>query len=203
MKRRVKFKLPFFILILMIIPVLFLVTGKTVNQKEKKQEDPEKNIEISYPVINETNKIINPYSNDSVKIGKRYYDYKAEEQNQEESLTVHDNTYYQNTGIDFTSEEQFDVLAISNGTVVNVKEDSSTGKTVEIKHDNGLISIYQSLSDVRVKKDDIVSQAQIIGRSGTNELDKELGNHLHLEIYENGISVNPEMYLEKEYEKKN
>lgn len=203
MKRKIKFKLPFFILLLIIIPVLFLVTEKTVNQKEKVKKEPENNIKISYPVINETNKIINPYSDESVKIGKRYYDYKAEEQIQEDSLTVHDNIYYQNTGIDFTSEEEFDVLSISNGTVVNVKEDQSTGKTVEIKHDNGLISIYQSLSDVRVKKDDIVSQAQIIGRSGTNELDKELGNHLHLEIYENGISVNPEMYLEKEYEKKN
>ena len=203
MKRKIKFKLPFFILLLIIIPVLFLVTEKTVNQKEKVKKEPENNIKISYPVINETNKIINPYSDESVKIGKRYYDYKAEEQIQEDSLTVHDNIYYQNTGIDFTSEEEFDVLSISNGTVVNVKEDQSTGKTVEIKHDNGLISIYQSLSDVRVKKDDIVSQAQIIGRSGTNELDKELGNHLHLEIYENGISVNPEMYLGKPYEKKN
>jgi len=201
-KRKIKLKLPFFILLIMIIPVLFLVTQKTSNQKEQPQQEKEK-IPISYPVINETNKIINPYSSESVKIGKRYYDYKAEEQQQEESLTVHDNAYYQNSGIDYVSDEEFDVLSISNGTVISVKEDESTGKTIEIKHDNGLISIYQSLSEIKVKKDDVVSQAQIIGRSGKNELDKELGNHLHFEIYENGTSVNPEAYLEKEYEKKN
>lgn len=203
MKKKIKLKLPFFILLLMIIPTLIFITQKTSTKKEDQKKNPSNDIEISYPVINETNKIINPYASESVKIGKRYYDYKAEEQNQEDSLTVHDNTYYQNTGIDFTSEEKFDVVAISNGTVINVKEDESTGKTIEIKHDNGLISIYQSLSEVTVKKDDVVSQAQIIGKSGENELDKELGNHLHFEIYENGVSVNPEMYLEKEYEKKN
>ena len=99
--------------------------------------------------------------------------------------------------------DTFDVIAIANGTVTRVKEDDSLGKTVEIKHDNGLISTYQSLSEVSVKKDDVISQGQVIGKSGINEIDKDLGNHLHLEIYENGISVNPEMYLGKEYEKKN
>ena len=72
------------------------------------------------------------------------------------------------------------------------------GKTIEIKHDNGIISSYQSLSEVNVKKDDYINQGQVIGKSGTNELDKEIGNHLHLEIYENGNSVNPENYLNKE-----
>ena len=79
-----------------------------------------------------------------------------------------------------------------------MKEDNLIGKTIEIKHDNGIITSYQSLSEVNVKKDDYVNQGQVIGKSGTNELDKEIGNHLHLEIYENGNSVNPENYLNKE-----
>ena len=77
------------------------------------------------------------------------------------------------------------------------------GKTVEIKHENGLISIYQSLKEVNVKKNDIVTKGQVIGMSGTNEMEKDLGNHLHLEIYENGQANNPENYLGKTYEKKN
>ena len=204
MKRKIKFKYPFFILLIALIPTI-LFSINSINNKEKKKEEPSvlKESEISYPVINESNNIIYPYANESVKIGKNYYDYKAEEKKQEDSLIIHDNTYYQNSGIDFVSEDSFDVLAIANGTVTNVKEDNATGKVIEIKHDNGLISIYQSLSEVSVKKDDIISQSQIIGKSGSNELDKDLGNHLHLEIYENGISVNPEMYLGKKYEKKN
>lgn len=204
MKRKIRFKIPFYILLIALIPtVLFSLNSYT--NKEKKKEEPSvlEEAEISYPVINENNNIIYPYANETVKIGKNYYDYKAEEKKQEDSLVIHDNTYYQNSGIDFVSEDSFDVLAIANGTVTNVKEDNATGKVIEIKHDNGLISIYQSLSEVSVKKDDIISQSQIIGKSGSNELDKDLGNHLHLEIYENGVSVNPEMYLGKKYEKKN
>ena len=204
MKRKVKLKSPFYILVLTIVPVLLVTAMLNVNQKEKQNEDQEKEVIVdSYPVINDNDKIINPYSNDSVKIGKSYYDYKAEEKNQEDSLIVHDDTYYQNTGIDFVSDEAFDVLSISGGTVISVKEDEAVGKTIEIKHDNGLISIYQSLSEIAVKKNDVVSQGQVIGKSGNNELDKDLGNHVHLELYENGQSVNPELYLGKKYEKKN
>ncbi len=204
MKRKVKLKSPFYILVLAIVPVLLVTAMLNVNQKEKQNEDQEKEVIVdSYPVINDNDKIINPYSNDSVKIGKSYYDYKAEEKNQEDSLIVHDDTYYQNTGIDFVSDEAFDVLSISGGTVISVKEDEAVGKTIEIKHDNGLISIYQSLSEIAVKKNDVVSQGQVIGKSGNNELDKDLGNHVHLELYENGQSVNPELYLGKKYEKKN
>ena len=204
MKRKVKLKSPFYILVLAIVPVLLVTAMLNVNQKEKQNEDQEKEVIVdSYPVINDNDKIINPYTNDSVKIGKSYYDYKAEEKNQEDSLIVHDDTYYQNTGIDFVSDEAFDVLSISGGTVISVKEDETVGKTIEIKHDNGLISIYQSLSEIAVKKNDVVSQGQVIGKSGNNELDKDLGNHVHLELYENGQSVNPELYLGKKYEKKN
>lgn len=155
------------------------------------------------PVINTSDIIINPYYASNVTIGKKYYDYKGENTSQEDSLIVNDNTYYQNTGTDFISEEIFDVVAISQGTVTNVREDDNVGKVVEIKHDNELISIYQSLSEVTVKKGDIVTKGQTIGKSGTNLLDEDLGNHLHLEIYENANPVNPENYLNKDYKKEN
>ena len=204
MKRKIRLKVPFLALLFALISILFLtITTSNKSLEEDNYIENGEEQQISYPVINETNKIIYPFSNESVKVGKNYYDYKAEEKEQENSIIIHDNTYYQNTGIDYVAKDTFDILAISNGTVTSVKEDAATGKTVEIKHDNGLISIYQSLSEVLVKKDEIVSQAQIIGKSGTNELDKDLGNHLHIEIYENGISVNPEIYLGKNYEKKN
>jgi len=53
-----------------------------------------------------------------------------------------------------------------------------------------------------VKKGDVVTQGQILGKSGTNELDKDLGNHLHFEVYDNGQSINPNRYLNKEVEEK-
>lgn len=204
MKRKIKFKLPFFIILFAFVPILLLVASISFNEKKPDNEQYIESTEIdSYPVISEDNKISFPYSNEKVKVGKKYYDYKGEEKNQEDSLIIHDNTYYQNSGIDYVSEESFDVLSILEGTVLSVREDENVGKVVEIKHDNDLISIYQSLSEVSVKKDDIVTKGQVIGKSGTNEMDKELGNHLHLEIYENGKTVDPEAYLGKTYEKKN
>ncbi len=150
------------------------------------------------PVMNEQQKIINPYTDASVAIGKYFYDYKATAEKQEKSIIFHDETYIQNSGIDFTNQNTFDVVSVLEGTITNVKEDETLGKIVEIKHSNDYISIYQSLSEVSVKKGDTVTQGQVIGKSGTNELDKELGNHLHFEFYANGQIVDPTLYLNKE-----
>lgn len=154
-------------------------------------------------VINDTTtKIINPYTDMSVTIGKNFYDYKADQASQEKSIIFHNDTYIQNSGIDFVSENEFDVISVLNGTVINVKDDETLGKIVEVKHDNNYVSIYQSLKEVNVKKGDIVKQGQILGKSGTNELDKEIGNHLHFEMYINGQIVNPSLYLNKEIKTK-
>lgn len=149
-------------------------------------------------VINTTKKMIYPYTDLSTSIGKTYYDYKGEASEQEKSIIFHENTYIQNSGLDFTNNQMFDVVAVLEGTVTNVKEDKLLGKIVEINHNNEYISIYQSLSEVNVKKDDKVYQGQSIGKSGTNNLDKDLGNHLHFELYVGGQVVDPMLYLDKE-----
>jgi len=200
-KKRLKYKYLILIVgILAIIPVLAI--GMTlssdipvVDEDEYIREDV---IDTSKPVINTPTKIINPYLDQSVTVGKSYYDYKGEEEKQINSILKHDNIYLQNTGIDYISENKFDVVSILDGTVTDVKDDDTIGKCVEVKHENGLISSYQSLSEIKVKKGDIITQGQVLGISGENELDKDLGNHLHFEIYENGGSVNPENYLNKE-----
>ena len=74
------------------------------------------------------------------------------------------------------------------------------GTTVQIKHDNNLISVYQSLSNVKVKVDDTVIQGQVIAQSGESNINKDLGNHLHFELYHNGNIVNPEEYYNKSVE---
>ena len=149
-------------------------------------------------VINETPKMIKPFKDESVATTKYFYNYQADNATQEKSILYHENTYIQNSGMDFTKNETFDVIAVLDGTVINVKEDELLGKIVEIQHDNNLVSSYQSLGDVSVKKNDTVKQGQVIGKSGTNSIDKELGNHLHFELYSNSQVVNPEDYFDKE-----
>ncbi len=150
------------------------------------------------PVINEVKKVLKPYLDENVKIGKNYYDYKADTKQQENAITYYDGKYLQNSGIDYVKEDAFDVVAVLEGTVTTVKQDEILGNVVEIKHQNNLITTYQSLSEVSVKQGDLVSQGQIIGKSGTNKIDKDMGNHLHFEVYSNGQVVDPNLYVDKE-----
>ena len=148
-------------------------------------------------VIKEDVKMVKPYTNEEVQILKYFYDYQAEAETQEKSILYHENTYIQNSGMDFGLTDTFDVVAVLDGTVVDVREDELLGTVIEIKHDNDFISSYQSLSEVSVKKNDTVKQGQVIGKSGTNTIDQDLGNHLHFELYKSGEVVDPSKYFDQ------
>ncbi len=204
MKRRLKVPYLFLLVgILGVLPAYWVASmvSPVINEPDQLESVNEEIPEINYPVLNSKTRIISPYIDNDITIGKNYYDYQGEEEKQIASIHVKDNMYIQNTGIDYVREKEFDVVAILDGTVVNVKEDDLFGKTIEIKHENDIISIYKSLGEISVKKDDIITQGQVIGKSGTNEIDKDLGNHLHFEIYHKGNYENPENYINKEVEK--
>ena len=148
-------------------------------------------------VIKEDVKMVKPYTDENVQVLKYFYDYQAEAANQEKSILYHENTYIQNSGMDFGLENTFDVVSVLDGTIVDVREDELLGTIVEIKHDNDFISSYQSLSEVSVKKNDTVKQGQVIGKSGTNTIDQDLGNHLHFELYKSGEVVDPSKYFDQ------
>lgn len=151
----------------------------------------------SIPVVSTKETIIRPYTADTVKIVKSFYDYQAEADAQQNSIIVHDRTYLQNSGVSYGLEETFDAVSILNGTVTKVAEDKLLGNVVEIAHDNEIISIYQSLSEVNVKENDVVSQGQVIGKSGSANISTDLGNHLYFELVVKGSIVNPENYYDK------
>ena len=149
------------------------------------------------PVISTDVLITRPYVNASVKIVKDFYDYRDDAANQEESFVYYGNTYMQNSGVVYGMGEEFEVVRILDGTVMEVIDDDIMGKTVKIKHSNELISVYQSMGSIDVKQDDKVTQGMIIGRSGVANVSSDLGNHLHFELYYNGMVVNPEEYYDK------
>lgn len=149
------------------------------------------------PVVGEKVAIIRPYKDSEVKIVKNYYDYKSDSTKQEGSLIYHDNTYIQNSGVAYGGKDNFEIVSVLDGTVIDVKEDKLLGKIVQIKHANDFISVYQSLGTVKVKKDDTVKQGDVIGTSGTSNISKELNNHLSFELIKSGKIVNPEEYYDK------
>jgi len=207
MKKTLKLR-PYVLPSVYLLAVIFLVLGlffTTVKMNPTIKEDityvSNSILGNSIPVIKTDTKIIRPYTNPDVKTSKYFYDYQAEQSRQESSLIYYESTYMQNSGVDFTLGDTFEVISILDGTVINVLDDELLGKTIEIRHDNEIISVYQSLSEVLVNKGDIVNQGQIIGKTGTNSLDLEQGNHLHFELFIKGAVVDPELYFDKTIDK--
>ena len=137
------------------------------------------------PVVNiESEKIIKPFTNEDISITTNY------------SIIYYENTYIQNPGINYTSNEKYDVLSILDGEVIDVKEDNLLGNTITIKHNNNLISIYGTVDNIKVKKGSKVITGEVIATSGVSTLLNSNYN-LHFELYVNGEVVNPENYYGK------
>ena len=97
-----------------------------------------------------------------------------------------------NTGVDYKDDKVFDVLSIYDGTVIDIDEDELLGKTIKIRHNNELISVYQGVDNIEVEKGTIVFTGQKIATSGKSKINKDLGESLHFEIYKSGIYINPD-----------
>ena len=149
------------------------------------------------PVVSVSNIIKRPYTGENISIGINFYNSSATDTEQQQSLIYYENTYMPNSGVDYKSDSVFDVVAIMDGTVTKVTENTLLGKIIEVSHANNLVSVYQSLSSVKVKEGEVVIQGQIIASSGTSTLSKELGNHLHFELILNGVNINPENSYDK------
>lgn len=149
------------------------------------------------PVVEEVEEFIRPYKDETIKIVKDFYDYQDEAKEQEKSIIYYENTYMQNCGIDYSNGETFEVVSSINGTVESIKEDNILGTTITIKNANNITIIYEAVSEVAVSEGDTVTLGQVIAKSGTSNINSDLGNHLHFELYLNDAVVNPENYYDK------
>ena len=206
MQKRLKLK-PIAISVIYLVVTISLVVSLMLLGNEILKVDPPVDYITSStitedikPVINETKTFVKPYKDKDVKILQNFYDYKDKKENQEKSLIMYENTYLQNSGVDYGKEKEFNVLAIYPGVILNVYEDDILGKTIEIQHANNIIATYQCVDNIKVKKDDTVVIGQTIATSGTCNISKNLGKHLHLEISKDGQVINPESIFDKTIE---
>ena len=137
-------------------------------------------------------KIERPYVSSNVAISKSFYDMSDDDTKQQNSLVYYENTYLQNSGVLYSSTSVFDVVSAFDGTVTNVSKDEILGNYVEITHNPNLKTIYYSLGEVTVKKDDTVVSGDVLGKSGDNSLNGESENCLLFEVYHNGTAIDPE-----------
>jgi hypothetical protein len=97
-------------------------------------------------------------------------------------------------GLDLASTEHAPVPAANSGRVVFAGWLSIYGNAVVLDHGYGLMSLYGHMSAISVKIGDLVNKGQRLGTSGSTGLAG--GDHVHLEIFVQGKSVNPLEWLD-------
>lgn len=147
------------------------------------------------PVTNipEVPKITRPYTSDKVKINKSFYEKDASNEEQEKSLIYYENTYLQNSGVVYSSEEEFDVVSVFDGTVLEVKQDEILNNIVYVSHNSSLTTIYYGLKDVKVKANDVITQNMVLGKSDKNKFCPDTHSML-FEVNYDGKVLNPESF---------
>ena len=122
--------------------------------------------------------------------------------------TFHDPDYpyryiFEHPAIDIGSTPQgTPVRAVKSGYVAKVRNTGNTGgyNYIMLVHNEGISSVYGHMSRMIIAEDTFVVQGEIIGYSGgmpgtAGAGALTSGPHLHLEIRQNGIPVNPLNYL--------
>ncbi|MEF2968040.1 M23 family metallopeptidase [Paenibacillus sp. M1] len=161
-----------------------------VEGEDKTDETVAVSEDLAWPVANLS----------EVSVVKPFYDNEGSAEDHEAALVQYNDTFIANTGIDIARKDSqtFDVTAAMGGKVTRVEEVPLLGFVVEITHANNLKTVYESLADVKVKLNDQVKQGDAIASAGRNEMEKDLGNHVHFAVYENGELVNPASVLPKQ-----
>lgn len=108
------------------------------------------------------------------------------------------NRYSAHKAMDFFCPEATTVYAVYDGKVTSVETTFLQGTTITIDHGDGLVTVYNSLSEPDgIKEGQLVSQGQAIGYvSVSNRQEYKSGAHLHFEVKENGEAINPYKYLQ-------
>lgn len=96
-------------------------------------------------------------------------------------------------GVDYTIPEGSRVFATADGTIKEVSTRSTSGKSVVIDHGNGFETSYSHLGKINVRKGEKVRRGDIIALSGNSGL--SLAPHLHYEVRNNGMRVDPIHYF--------
>ena len=187
------------LLLAVTLNLLFSIKVEKVKEEDSYTYVSKTILDEYVPVVNTIKDTISkPFMVDEVLEVNSYYEVDDDPINQEKAIIKHDNIYIQNTGINYSSDKEFEIISVLDGEVIDVNEKELLGKSVTIRHNNELISVYQCLDTVMVKKGDKVIKNEVIGKSGSCEIMPTSNNNLHFEIYENGMIANPEKYYGKE-----
>jgi murein DD-endopeptidase MepM/ murein hydrolase activator NlpD len=98
-------------------------------------------------------------------------------------------------GCDIANFSAPQILAAKSGVIVQVSRYQVVGYglMVRISHGNGQETLYAHMQDIYVQEGQAVTQGQAIGQMGSTGY--STGTHLHFEVHENNVQVDPLPYL--------
>ena len=96
-------------------------------------------------------------------------------------------------GVDFEANTGDPVLAVGDGVVTFSGVRSGYGNVVEVDHGNGYVTRYAHNSRLVSQVGDLVRGGQEIAKAGSTG--RSTGAHVHFEVWENGVVVNPHQFL--------
>lgn len=119
----------------------------------------------------------------------------------------HDSGYVERFGVnhralDVRANHGTPVMAPADGMVYKVvyDSDSTNYAYIMLAHRKGTMTVYGHMSEVAVSAGDYVNRGQIIGLSGGTPGTvgagvRTTGPHLHFEVWQDGVRVDPLLYL--------
>ena len=105
--------------------------------------------------------------------------------------------YQGHKAIDFGGEVGANVFACYDGVVESITSSKLDGTTIIVDHLNGLKSSYNSIDVAEnIEVGSVVEKGEVIGYIAENNKKEYLdGPHLHFEVYENDVKIDPNKYL--------
>lgn len=98
-----------------------------------------------------------------------------------------------NAGIDIEAKIGSPIRVVEDGTVEEASYDNDYGLIIRVGHKNGIKTLYAHCSVLKVTAGDEVKVGDIIALTG--DTGTVYTPHLHFEVQENNVFVNPRDYL--------
>lgn len=120
------------------------------------------------------------------------------------SAHFHDRSYpfrnlFEHPGTDIPTPVGTPIRAAAGGYIAWTRTGTQYGNYIMVVHAGNLATVYAHLSRFAVRPDTYVERGQVIGYSGGRPGDQgaglSTGPHLHFEVRQGGIPINPENFL--------
>lgn len=107
----------------------------------------------------------------------------------------------QHKGVDIAAPKGTSVMAAAEGRVMRIGYDAGGyGNFIEMRHPNGMTTLYAHLSRVDVASGHEIASGARIGLVGSTGY--STGPHLHFEVRRDGVQVNPSKVIGRSFQVK-